>query len=584
MGHVTSAAWANAVGQRQPRFAVGLANTADREEIYRIRHEVYARELAQHAPNGDQRLTDGLDSANAYLVAKHQGRIAGFVSLTPPAVSAYSVEKYFSRAELPIPFDQKLFEIRLLTVRKGFRGTQLALLLMYAALRSVEAHAGTHVIAIGRREVVDLYERAGLKCLGFETRCGAVTYDLMHASVTELRECLAKLPGVVGRFEESTDWQLSFPLRRPAPCFHGGAFFQAIGERFERLEHSHEIINADVLDAWFPPSPKVIAALHEHLPWLLRTSPPTGCEGLIECIAEARGVRPENVLPGAGSSDLIFRALRHWLTRNSRVLILDPTYGEYAHVLERVIGCQVDRFELRREDNYEVNLGALEAQLAHGYDLAVIVNPNSPTGRHVPRAALESMLRRVPSQTRVWVDETYVDYAGMEESLERFAARSENVLVCKSMSKVYALSGARVAYLCGGAHQLEALRAITPPWAVGLPAQVAAVNALRDADYYRARYSETAALRDEFSRGLCSLGWYVLPGIANFVLCHLPLSGPSAAQVAMSCRKQLLFVRDVAAMGSRLGTHALRIAVKDRNTNERMLQILTEVQASLAKT
>lgn len=164
-----------------------------------------------------------------------------------------------------------------------------------------------------------------------------------------------------------------------------------------------------MLDAWFPPAPGVLESLREHLPWLLRTSPPTACEGLVETIAERRGVAPENILPGAGSSDLIFRALRHWLTPVSHVLILDPTYGEYAHVLERVIGCTVDRLTLSCEDGYVVDLPRLEAALADGYDLVVLVNPNSPTGRHVPRAQLERALRRVPLGTRVWVDETYVE-------------------------------------------------------------------------------------------------------------------------------------------------------------------------------
>ena len=121
--------------------------------------------------------------------------------------------------------------------------------------------------------------------------------------------------------------------------------------------------------------------------------------------------------------------------------------------------------------------------MGDGYDLVVLVNPNSPTGQHIPRAKLANALRRAPAHTRVWVDETYVEYAGPGQSLEHFAAASENVLVCKSMSKVYGLSGARVAYLCAGPHQLEALRAITPPWVVSLPAQVAAVRALQNPDY-----------------------------------------------------------------------------------------------------
>ena len=340
------------------------------------------------------------------------------------------------------------------------------------------------------------------------------------------------------------------------------------------------MINADVLDAWFPPSPRVLRAIGEHLPWLLQTSPPTGCEGLITTIADARGVRPQNILPGGGSSDLIFRAFREWLTPASRALILDPTYGEYAHVLERVIGCRVDRFTLERENNYGVDLGTLEERLSTGYDIVVLVNPNSPTGQHVDRAALEHVLARAPAQTRVWVDETYVDYTGPGQSLEKFAAKSENVVVCKSMSKVYALSGARAAYLCAAPHQLERLRAITPPWVVSLPAQVAAVNALRDPEYYAARHRETARVREILAAGLEGLGWEVLPGIANFLLCHLPEAGPSAAAVTAACRRRDLFVRDAALMGTRLGTHAIRIAVKDVATSRRMLDILHRVCGS----
>jgi len=363
---------------------------------------------------------------------------------------------------------------------------------------------------------------------------------------------------------------------RPCPaCYHGGAFFDAIGPEFDHLARRHRVIAADVLDAWFPPSPKVIAALTEDLPWLLRTSPPTQCEGLARVIARARGVEPENILPGAGSSDLIFLTFRQWLHRSSRVLILDPTYGEYAHVLENVIGCRVDRLELARGQNYQVNLDVLAERARQGYDLIVLVNPNSPTGQFVPRPRLEEFLRKLPVATRVWLDETYLEFAGTNQSLEPFAARSQNVVVCKSMSKVYALSGVRAAYLCGPAPTLGALRGLTPPWAVSLPAQVAAVAALQDPDYYAARYTETHTLRAELVHELRQLaGWEVLPGIANFVLCHLPADGPDAATLVADCRRHNLFLRDADGMGRTFGGRAVRIAVKDAATNARMLAIL----------
>jgi len=169
-----------------------------------------------------------------------------------------------------------------------------------------------------------------------------------------------------------------------------------------------------------------------------------------------------------------------------------------------------------------------------------------------------------------------VEYAGAGQSLEAFAARSENVIVCKSMSKVYALSGARVAYLCAGPQQLEELRALTPPWVVSLLAQVAAVRALQDPEYYAGRYAETMALRRQLADNLRALDWEIVPGIANFILAHLPSGGPDAAIVVKRCRSQNLFLRDAALMGSQLGAYALRLAVKDAATNQRMLEIIAE--------
>ena len=112
----------------------------------------------------------------------------------------------------------------------------------------------------------------------------------------------------------------------------------------------------------------------------------TGSEGLIARIAAVRGVAPEAVLPGGGSSSLIFLAMRQWLTRSSRTLILDPTYGEYAHVFDNVINCGTTRLCLNREDGYQVDLGGLETELEKAYDLCVIVNPNNPTGTTHSRA------------------------------------------------------------------------------------------------------------------------------------------------------------------------------------------------------
>jgi histidinol-phosphate/aromatic aminotransferase/cobyric acid decarboxylase-like protein len=186
--------------------------------------------------------------------------------------------------------------------------------------------------------------------------------------------------------------------------------------------------------------------MQDSLEWTMRTSPPTHSEGLRAVLAAARGVGAEHILTGAGSSDLIFRAMQAWLTPRSRALILDPCYGEYAHVLEGVVGCQVDRFTLRRADAWAPDLARLGTQLERGkYDLFVLVNPNNPTGHHIPRSQVVELLSRVPASTTVWIDEAYLEYVAPDESLESIAADSHNVFVCKSLSKVYPLSGVRAA-------------------------------------------------------------------------------------------------------------------------------------------
>jgi histidinol-phosphate/aromatic aminotransferase/cobyric acid decarboxylase-like protein len=170
-----------------------------------------------------------------------------------------------------------------------------------------------------------------------------------------------------------------------------------------------------------------------------------------------------------------------------------------------------------------------------------------------------------------------VDYAGAGQSLEAFAARTESVIVCKSMSKTYALSGLRVAYLCAGPHQLESLRPLTPPWAVSLPAQIAAVNALEDPGYYAAKYEETHDLRRQLIELLQPLHWEIIPSITNFVLCHLPESGPDADTLIARCRERGLFLRNVDTMGTCFGNRAVRIAVKDAETNRQISRILTDL-------
>src|SRR6266550_8015602 len=172
---------------------IALASVEQRRTIYGLRHEIYARELGQHAPNARGEIHDTLDDGNVYIVATAGETLAGFVSITSPRQGRYSIDKYLQRDRLPIALDDGTYEARILTVLPAYRGTKVAFLLMYAAFRWVEAHGGTRIVALGRREIHSLYVQAGLEPLGVNVRSGAVEFVLMSETIDALHRRAERL-------------------------------------------------------------------------------------------------------------------------------------------------------------------------------------------------------------------------------------------------------------------------------------------------------------------------------------------------------------------------------------------------------
>jgi histidinol-phosphate/aromatic aminotransferase/cobyric acid decarboxylase-like protein len=355
---------------------------------------------------------------------------------------------------------------------------------------------------------------------------------------------------------------------------HGGQSFEAIGEDFQTLECASEVVNADVLDAWFDPSPRVLQKLCQFLPLLLRTSPPVDARGLVNAIADARGIPADCILPGGGSSDLIFSCLPRLAKEVRSVLILDPTYGEYKHIFESVLKLETKLFDLEKRDQFRVDTDRLISCVRMEQPgLIGLVNPNSPTGQYWPRREVVRFLDAIPENVWVVIDETYIEYAGLQESLEKEACTRPNVLVLKSMSKVYALSGARVGYLVGNAAIIRSLAGSMPPWAVSLLAQVAAVEALADSEYYRHRYEETHVLREALACDLRRIGGItVSPSTTNFLLVEV---AGSAQAIVDRMRRSKVFLRNCDSMSSRFQDRFLRVAVKSEQQNRRIVAELT---------
>jgi histidinol-phosphate/aromatic aminotransferase/cobyric acid decarboxylase-like protein len=212
----------------------------------------------------------------------------------------------------------------------------------------------------------------------------------------------------------------------------------------------------------------------------------------------------------------------------------------------------------------------------------VLVNPNNPTGRYLDSAALRAVAADAPTSTRIWIDEAYLEYATPAgASLESFAASRPNVVVCKSLSKVYALSGLRAAYLVTAPATAAQLRRWTPPWPMSLPAQLAAVRALADPGYYQRRWAETAALRGEIAAALAAVDGVTVTGsAANFVLITLPSGGVTAPELVTRCRADGVFLRDLSGLSPAFEGRTVRSAVRDGAENRR---IVLAVRAALAR-
>lgn len=376
-------------------------------------------------------------------------------------------------------------------------------------------------------------------------------------------------------------------------AFHGGAFFDSIGRDFQTMERAAEVISADVLDAWFVPSPGVLQKIGEHLAFALKTSPPTQAEGLVQTICEVRGLAANQILVGGGSSDLLFILLPELLRTTDCVAILDPMYGEYAHILTQVKPVSLRRFFLEKESGFAVETSKCADFLAREKpSMFCVVNPNNPTGSHWPKEEILLLVKRF-RETVFVIDEAYIEYVGKSCSLELEVARHPNLIIVKSMSKAYALSGARVAYAVCTPALRERVGRLIPPWPVSLLGQMAGVEALRDEPYYAAKYAETRQIKEqmvaqlESAKGACDHSlqthrhWRVYNSCANWVL--LELKQMSAGGLVEALRKEQVFVRHCGSMSEQFRDDFIRVAVKDGATAARIVKDIARCCSALCE-
>ena len=211
-----------------------------------------------------------------------------------------------------------------------------------------------------------------------------------------------------------------------------------------------QYIKLNTNESPYLPSPAVVGAVSEAEVEKLRLYSDPACAELLRAAAAHFELKPEQIMPGNGSDENLFFALRAFCDENHPLAYADITYGCYGvwcglmHIPSHIIPLKED-FTLDPADYYGLN------------ETIVIANPNAPTGLALPRSAIEGILKANPDNV-VIVDEAYVDFGG--ESCVPLIDRYDNLLVVQTFSKSRQLAGARLGLAMGSASLIADLNRV----------------------------------------------------------------------------------------------------------------------------
>ncbi len=336
----------------------------------------------------------------------------------------------------------------------------------------------------------------------------------------------------------------------------------------ERSDCQHGL--ADNTNQWGTPPAARRALESASPPGPAQYPSPYGAD-LKEAAASYLGVQPEMIVTGCGSDDVLDSALRAFAEPGDRIAYIDPTFVALP-MFARLSALELTPIPLTPQ--YDVDADRLLATRAR---IIYLCSPNNPTGNALSRAAIERIVHEAPGL--VILDEAYAEFAG--ESATDLLARSDRLLVARTMSKAFGLAGLRVGYGVGAPALVTEVEKARGPYKVNALAETAAVAALtEDVSWVRSRVADAIESRDRLTVALRSAGLPSVDSRSNFVFA--PLAG--AVRVAKRMRGRGVAVRafaDLPAVSPALresGGEALRITVGPWSAMQAMLDALEQAR------
>jgi len=296
----------------------------------------------------------------------------------------------------------------------------------------------------------------------------------------------------------------------------------------------------------YPPSAKVLSAVKAAVDGRLRLYPNPTAQGLRDRLAQLHSCKPENIILGNGSDELLAMAVRAFVepspalsrSRPSKATVqfFRPSYSLYP-VLAEIHGSKANAVPLHSDFSLPT---VAELRGGKQWDvhaaLTFVTTPNAPSGRGFPTTELDTLCRA--QKGVVLLDEAYVDFA--DENALPLALTYPHVLVARTFSKAYSLCFQRVGYAVGHPVLIGALDKIRDSYNVNGLGQIAALATLDELSWYRASFRKIIATREKLSRELAALGFDVFPSQTNFILVRPPTYSAEAWLQRLRARKILV--------------------------------------------
>ena len=293
---------------------------------------------------------------------------------------------------------------------------------------------------------------------------------------------------------------------------------------------------------------------------------------LAQAAADYVGADRYEILVGAGADEVLDIIAKTFLSAGSVSVVPVPTYSMYAVLSDQRDARLESVARLGPEAGYALDVDAMTAALP-GAAVVWLCAPNNPTGTPESEADLEALLRAGAALPGggpiIVVDEAYIEFH--PRSLVPLRDRYPALIVVRTLSKAFALTGLRVGYAVAARSTIEQLERMRPPGSLNTLSARAAAVALRQPEIAAANAAALGHERDWLAARLTGLGLPPLPSVTNFLLCGVGTPGEADALNEALLRGGIV-VRTFGPT-SPLAGH-LRFTVRNREQNERFLDVI----------